>query len=210
MKLYKDYICPFCKGIFTREICKEYANPKYCSKLCKTNSKKNKKKCLCTQCLNPIEVPQRDVKKSKSGNNFCSKSCSATWNNKNKIYGIRRSKLEIYIEEQLKILYPNIEIHFNQKDTIKSELDIYIPFLKLAFEINGIFHSKPIYGEEKFQKIKINDQLKIESCFLQEIDLNHIDVSTYGSFNPKTALKYFNIINNILIKKLLISSFIIY
>ena len=40
-----------------------------------------------------------------------------------------RSKLEKWLEEQLIKMYPNLEIHFNRKDAINSELDIY-KFLK--------------------------------------------------------------------------------
>ena len=80
-------------------------------------------------------------------------SCAATYNNKNKTHGTRRSKLECFIEKKLSELYPDLTIHYNQKDTINSELDIYIPSFKLAFELNGIFHYEPIYGEEKLNQI---------------------------------------------------------
>jgi len=50
------------------------------------------------------------------------------------------------------MLYPDLVIHFNKKDAINSELDIYIPSLKLAFELNGIFHYEPIFGKENFLK----------------------------------------------------------
>ena len=86
-------------------------------------------------------------------NNFCSRSCSATFNNKNKTYGTRRSKLEVFLEKELIKLYPDLLFHFNRKDTINSELDIYIPSLKLAFELNGIFHYEPIYGDNKLSPL---------------------------------------------------------
>jgi hypothetical protein len=76
-------------------------------------------------------------------------SCSTNLTN---FLGYNRSKLEIYLEQELIKLYSTLEIHFCRSDTIGSELDIYIPSLKLAFEINGIFHYKPIFGEDKLKK----------------------------------------------------------
>ena len=63
----------------------------------------------------------------------------------------------MWLEEQLTSLYPKLDIHFNRKDTIGSELDIYIPSLNLAVELNGIFHYEPIFGKDKLSKIKTND-----------------------------------------------------
>lgn len=137
--------------------------------------------------------------------NFCSRSCAATYNNKNKTTGTRRSKLEIWLENQLPLLYPEIEFHFNKKDAIGSELDIYIPALSLAFELNGIFHYEPIYGDRKLGQIQENDQNKFQSCITNDISLCIIDVSQFKHFKPDKAQKYLDIINNIIKERLLTS-----
>jgi hypothetical protein len=61
-------------------------------------------------------------------------------------------------------VFPNEKIIFNGKEAIESELDIYFPERKIGFEINGIFHYEPIYGEEKMKKIQQNDKEKREKC----------------------------------------------
>lgn len=129
-------------------------------------------------------------------NNFCSKSCAATFNNKNKTHGIRRSKLEAWLESQLTSLFPELEIHFNQKDAVGSELDIYIPSLKLAFELNGIFHYEPIYGSDKLAQIQGNDNRKFQDCIEQGISLCVIDTSSQKYFKSKTSQKYLDTIKS--------------
>ena len=51
------------------------------------------------------------------------------------------------------------------------ELDIYIPSLKLGFEINGIFHYKPIFGQDKLDNIVRKDIIKNSICKNKNIDL---------------------------------------
>ena len=114
-------------------------------------------------------------------------SCAGTYNNTHKTHGTRRSKLEVWIEEQLTKLYPNLEIHFNQKDTINSELDIYIPSMKIAFELNGIFHYEPIFGEDQLNKIQNNDHRKFAACHEAGISLCVIDTSGQKYFKPKSS-----------------------
>ena len=87
----------------------------------------------------------------------------------------------------MSIQYPNLEIHYNRKDAINSELDIYIPELELAFELNGIFHYEPIYGAEKLQQIQNNDDRKFQACLEKGISLCIIDTS---------SLKYFKLFNH--------------
>lgn len=146
--------------------------------------------CICKNC-NKIFYRQSS---KLSPNNFCCQSCAATYNNKNKSTGNRRSKLEMYLEEQLNILYPDLEIHYNRKDTIQSELDIYIPSLKLAFELNGIFHFEPIYGESKLEQIQNNDNNKFQKCQQYGISLCIIDTSSQKRFTTLSSQKYLDII----------------
>mgnify|MGYP003658068441 CR=1 FL=1 len=93
-----------------------------------------------------------------------------------------------------------MDIHFNRKDTIGSELDIYIPSINLAIEINGIFHYKPIYGIDKLQKIVENDKYKVSTCYEKEIKLHIIDTSKQTYVVPKTSKIYLDMIKNIIDK----------
>jgi hypothetical protein len=154
----------------------------------------------CKQCMNDIVITKRDRRLRM--NHFCTKSCAATFNNTHKKTGTRRSKLEKWIEEQLTSLYPNLAFKFNKKDDINSELDIFIPSLKLAFELNGIFHYEPIFGKQLLEKMENNDQRKLQACLERGIELCIIDTSKQTYFKPHTSQKYLDIIINIINAKL--------
>lgn len=165
----------------------------------------------CTLCSKIIEYNRylqklndrrKNYKEGKKYNPFCSLSCSATYTNTHKTKGNRKSKLEFYLEENLKISYPNIDFHFNRKDAINSELDIYIPSMKLAFELNGIFHYEPIYGQSKLAQIKNNDERKYQACLENNIELCIIDSSKLKYFKESNAKPYLDIICDIIDKKL--------
>jgi hypothetical protein len=155
----------------------------------------------CSNCHKEFTSYQSNITKSISGKSFCSKSCSATYNNTHKTKGIRRSKLEIWLEAQLKKLYPEQKILFNDKTIINSELDIYFCDLKLAFELNGIFHYEPIYGNDKLYQIQNNDNRKFQACLEQNIELCIIDTSKLTYFKEQTANKYLEIVKEIVNKK---------
>lgn len=165
----------------------------------------------CTLCSKIIEYNmhirrsndrKKNYKEGKNYNPFCSRSCSATYTNTHKTKGCVRSKLELFLEGKLETLYPNIDIHFNRKDAINSELDIYIPSLKLAFELNGIFHYEAIFGADKLDKIKNNDQRKFQACLENNIELCIIDSSKLKYFKEINAKPYLDIICGIINKKL--------
>ena len=156
---------------------------------CSLNCKDTAKTILnCTYCNIQFEKQNSEIKRYK--NHFCSKSCSTTYSNKNKTHGTRRSKLEKYLEEQLTILYPNLEILYSNKSIIGSELDIYVPSLKLAFEIQGIFHYEPIFGQEKLEQIQKNDLEKQTKCEQFGITLIPIDTQLQKRFTEKSSMKY--------------------
>jgi hypothetical protein len=146
------------------------------------------------------------MKNSKSGKAFCSLSCSVRYSNAHKLHGTTRSKLEAWIGEQLVLTYPLLEFHFNRKDTINSELDVYVPSLKLAFELNGIFHYEPIHGQYKLNGIQNNDQRKFQACLERGIEFCTIDTSGSKFFSPKKDIKYLEIIKRIVDQRLVHAS----
>lgn len=201
---FKDNVnicCPTCNTDFTRtkfrvlESLRQGQHNFYCTSKCRYKAVTDKrviKKCLyCGSTFTATKL---------SNAKFCSQSCAATFNNTHKTYGIRRSRLEIWIEAQLKKKY-NFEIVFNQKNAINSELDIFIPRLKLAFELNGIFHYKPIHGQELLKSIINNDKLKAEACRKQDIELHTINTSSQQRFTEKSSETYLNIVCQVIDEK---------
>lgn len=174
----------------------------YCSLECRTLSRgfSLQKTVFCKNCNKEFNKHSCDIKKTL--NNFCTKSCAAIYNNTHKRIGTRRSKLESWLELELTKLFPNLEILYSDKTTINSELDIYIPSLKLAFELNGIFHYEPIFGKDKLQQIQNNDNRKFQACLEKEIELCIIDTSGQKYFKEQSSIKYLNIITNLVTSKL--------
>jgi len=147
----------------------------FCSRKCLYNYESTSQKLTCTNCGILFEKLISQMNKSKSGNHFCSKSCAAVFNNRNKEYGTRRSKIEQYIEDQVKIVFPNLSFECNSKSIIGSELDFYFPTLKLAIQINGVLHYQPIYGQTKLAQIQKLDQEKRDKCSDLGIKLFELD-----------------------------------
>jgi len=173
---------------------------KYCSKECQIASMDKKIEVKCCEC--EIKFKKSKFESAKSTKHYCSLSCAATYRNKHKTIGNRRSKIEKWLEIELTALYPKLDIHYNRKDTITSELDIYIPSLKIAFELNGIFHYEPIFGKDKLDKIKKNDISKTKACIDNGIDLCIIDISGMKYFKPSNAQQYLTIISDIINSRL--------
>src|SRR5205085_811044 len=127
----------------------------------------------------------------------CSKSCSASFNNRHKDYGCRRSRLENYIEQRLKEEFDSLVLTCNALNAIGAELDFYFPELKLAIEVNGILHYKPIYGLAKLKQVQENDRQKAESCRKQDIELKIIDVSSEVSYTRAMREKYWKVVKEL-------------
>ena len=176
----------------------------YCSKKCISDALRKKIEFACNNCGKSITRIPHQATAYK--NHFCSHSCNASFQNKNKTCGTRRSKLEIYLEEQLTKYYPELTILYNCKDVINSELDIYIPSLKLAFELNGIFHYEPIFGINKLSTIQNNDSRKFQACLEHNISLCIINTSKVTYNKPKVFKKYLDIIIGIVNDNLFTSS----
>jgi hypothetical protein len=200
-------ICSSCERTFTKQkneiqwvLKRKPTSVITCSPAC--GSRLNRVDRITKFCVNcSISIVRKASE--EVGNSFCSSKCSATYSNTHKTTGTRRSKLETWLEQQLISLYPNLAFQFNMKDTIQSELDIYIPTLKLAFELNGIFHYEPIYGVEKLASILNNDTRKFQACLEHGIELCIIDSSKQKYFTEKSSQQFLTIIETIISQKLL-------
>lgn len=170
----------------------------FCSDACAHASREQPVVTSCAQCGLPVVRHVNQIRKHPKS--FCNRSCAAVYRNTHKKHGTRRSKLEVWLEEQLTLSYPLLEFHFNRKDAINAELDIYVPSLKLAFELNGLFHYEPIFGAEKLAQIQNNDQRKHQACNECEIALCLVDVSGLKYFKPEKAQKYLDIVKSIIDK----------
>ena len=199
---YFEFVCKKCKcsfnirAVMIRSMKKGTTDKQYCcSRKCASALRNKSEQKTCIQCCNIYNTKYPHQK-------FCSQSCSATYRNTHKTHGIRRSKLEIWVEQRLTEIYPNLEFHFNRKDTINSELDIYIPSIQLAFELNGIFHYEPIFSESQLLKCQTNDNRKMQACYERNIELCVIDTSSQKYFKPASSQKYLDIIVNIINSKI--------
>lgn len=204
-------ICDNCGKIFEKYVTLITRNLKrgsehlFCSNQCvgSYNTIRGSQLVSCLNCGKQFHKINSEIKKTSK--NYCSHSCACSFQNKHKITGTRRSKLEIWIEDQLKTLYPDLIILYNNINTISSELDIYIPTLSLAFELNGIYHYEPIYGSKKLASIQNNDARKFQACIEKNIELCIIDSSQLKYFKPAKAKKYLDIITTIISNKLLVA-----
>jgi hypothetical protein len=195
--------CDYCnKTCYKRNVTEALKSKNlFCSPEChRKYIQKNNVTKPCSHCGKMVTRYICDVKKC-SGNIFCNHSCSATYQNTHKTTGTRVSKLEIYLQKRLKEIYPNINFIFNGKEEINSELDISLPDYHLAFELNGIFHYEPIYGQHKLDQIRNNDDRKFQACLERGIELVIIDSSSMKVFKERRAEKFVGIIKNIIDKK---------
>jgi len=117
--------------------------------------------------------------------------------------GNRRSKLEIILEDHIRIHYPTLELMCNDRTTAHGlELDFYFPAIKLAIELNGIFHYEPVFGEEKLNRIQERDCRKFLTCYRNNIALAIVDSSSVKYITESVLEKYSLIFDSIIEKHL--------
>jgi hypothetical protein len=145
----------------------------FCSRECSHKYKDKRVKVACEVCDKLFLKEQCEIGRTKK--NCCSKECALLLTKYHKDWGSRRSKLEVAIEAYLK---DNFLFHIDyNKNKIGYELDIYVPHLELAIEINGILHYEAIFGIEKLLRTQKIDREKVLECNKRNIKLVVINVS---------------------------------
>ena len=121
--------CDYCHVDFYKPIAEvKRCIKNYCSKKCMGMGNITKQEVKCKHCeVKFLKLPNQIL---KSPNHYCSRSCAASYNNTHKSYGIRRSKLEIYLEEQIRECYPNLELI-----ALITELDLSPSISRIIFPL---------------------------------------------------------------------------
>ena len=171
-----------------------------CSKQCVGRLKSQSHQVRCDNCGTVFEKTQAQCRKSLRGH-FCSRSCSAIYNNRHKQHGTRRSSLECYLEQQIRTLFADIRVVCNSSVRIGLELDFYFPELAFAIEVNGLLHYQAVYGEEKLHDILRKDEQKQRLCEQQDIHLHVINASTFSHLTKTEQHKYRDILVSLLTEK---------
>lgn len=207
---FVPFTCPECLQTFRRTkhdvhlavwkgvkniFCSNNCNGKFTTERIGNEMSKN---IPCGQCGQIVSKPPSVLKSSKSGNVFCSRSCAVSYNNVHKTHGNRRSKLEVFLENEIRTKWPTLIMECNAKTAIESELDFYFPELRFAIELNGILHYEPIYGADKLEQIRNNDVQKMQQCLLMGIELCVVDVSKCKYLSPQAKAQYRTLVLDLL------------
>lgn len=200
---YIELTCSYCKKPFLRRSPNYHTNVRkqqeiFCSRKCAGDSQTRTVFYPCAYCQTNVCRTLAEFKKSKSGNVFCNRSCSASYNNLHKTTGCRRSKLEIYLESQIQSFYSELGCIYNSLEMIGYELDFYFPTLRFAIELNGFLHYEPIYGPDKLERIQKNDNQKILLCQEKGIELCVIDSSSCKHLTQIQKDKYWGIVKQLI------------
>lgn len=149
----------------------------------------------CTNCSKIIQRKLKTVEKQKYF--YCNKKCQATYANKtyNRAgrFGKNRSKAEDDLALIISTEFPDLKIVKNDRSTISGglELDLWIPSLKIAIELNGPCHYIPLFGEEELEKTLFKDSFKKSECQKLSIHFFIINIMSAGKRLPSILSEAF-------------------
>lgn len=192
--------CDFCKKDFELMIGKYNQSKKlglkhfYCNRECHANSLKKIINFPCHVC--GVITEKRPWEINENNKYFCSKKCFYSQ------LRAPRSQLEIYLENKVKEYFPYLTMLCSDRTECRNlELDFYFPDLKLAIELNGIFHYEPKFGEERLKIIQHNDKGKKYICYQKGIEL-HVIKSIENYAQKGIRERDWKIFKNILMSKI--------
>ena len=176
----------------------------FCSEVCAGKFRDTKVEVECFVCKKKfLKELGKSIKKTR---HCCNQDCAKLLMKYHKDWGGRRSKLEIAIEEHFKIVFPSMYIRYNKTD-IGYELDISVPCLELAIELNGPHHYKAIFGEEKLLKTQETDRKKVVKCGEFGIKLFVINVSE-DKYNKKIMAQRISQVEQIVLDRIIELSYV--
>lgn len=107
------------------------------------------------------------------------------------------------MERQLTDRYPSIEFLWNNRTVLDGlELDVYIPSLSIAFELNGIFHYEDVFGSDRLEHTQNKDRTKYQRCIEKKISLCVIDTTSMKYFKEAKATEFLDVVVGIIDERL--------
>lgn len=166
----------------------------YCSRACTALSKINRVTIKCNQC----GIEKQQIPSHVKSTNFCNSSCKSKYFIKLR-KGFKKSFAEIFLLNLIKTDFNNLTIFDNVRSILPSglEIDIFIPDVNLAIELNGPCHYFNIYGADTLNKVQNRDLIK--QTEIQQLGFKFI-VLNISMISCRTKLKKFLLdqyINNI-------------
>lgn len=101
----------------------------------------------------------------------------------------KRSKAEAYLESLIRRDFPKADLICNDRLALHSglELDLNIRSAKIAVELNGPTHYKPIYGDKALQATQRNDRDKARECQMRGITLLVVNMCECSKWEDSRA-----------------------
>jgi very-short-patch-repair endonuclease len=106
----------------------------------------------------------------------------------NELVTTGRSQGEEIVIALLRLNFPGIKIERNDKSVLgRQEIDVHLVDYKIAIEIDGITHSKPVYGAVRFAESQERDarkEAKLQELgfLLYRIDIGPVEKEKLYSF----------------------------
>lgn len=178
-------ICFSCKKEYTKPIydIKKETKKNFCSNLCRIGSSYGiNDKNQIVKCINCGKDCLKSIKQLNTIKYiFCNLSCRAIYGNKtyNKKtrFGINKSKNETELVNLIKSDFNNLLIKENDRELLNGlEIDIFIPDIKIAIELNGPCHYIPIFGQTELEKTQNKDIIKKSK--LQTLGIHFFQINT--------------------------------
>lgn len=164
----------------------------FCNSICTAKYREEhveKQELFCELCgtsfLRTLSRIKRYSRLPNYNRHYCSRTCARKSNGLGRFTCLpqqirkrrtrSRSLLELFIEKQIQLEFPNLPLICCGKYKL-FELDFYFPSLLLAIEINGPTHYSPIYGNKVLTNVQNRDLLRSELCKSRNVKLEIIPV----------------------------------
>lgn len=191
-------VCDYCHITFYKtpsRIAESINN--FCTLECRGLFNRKRELVQCATCDKSFEKIQCYI--NRTSKSFCSAECYYKCPDKINHFTCHRSKAEDYLSSLILNDFPQINIIHNDTATLNNglEIDLCIPELFIAIELNGPTHYTNIYGENNLLKTQDRDKRKI--CGLVELNyqLFIINISCFKNLKqakPHIQHEYQNII----------------